>query len=95
MPADCTVCSTLPRLMCVLNFCPARQMALKKHEGKTIMYTAMGSEWRQFGHPRKRRPIQSVVLATGVAERILYDVKEFIANPGWYSDRGTVCLSAY
>ncbi|PNF40850.1 Mitochondrial chaperone BCS1 [Cryptotermes secundus] len=66
----------------------ARQMALRKHEGKTIMYTAMGSEWRQFGHPRKRRPIQSVVLDTGVAERILYDVKEFIANPGWYSDRG-------
>ncbi|XP_021929451.1 mitochondrial chaperone BCS1 isoform X2 [Zootermopsis nevadensis] len=66
----------------------ARQMALKKHEGKTIMYTAMGSEWRQFGHPRKRRPIQSVVLDTGVAERILCDVKEFLANPSWYSDRG-------
>lgn len=66
----------------------ARQMALKKHEGKTIMYTAMGSEWRQFGHPRKRRPIESVVLDTGVAERIVQDVKEFIANPGWYSDRG-------
>lgn len=79
--------------MCVLNFCSARQMALKKHEGKTIMYTAMGSEWRQFGHPRKRRPIESVVLDTGVAERILHDVKEFIANPGWYSDRGTLCFS--
>jgi len=68
-------------------------MALKKHEGKTIMYTAMGSEWRQFGHPRKRRPIESVVLDTGVAERILHDVKEFIANPGWYGDRGTLCFS--
>lgn len=84
-------CSTPRRPTCV-HFFPARQMALKKHEGKTIMYTAMGSEWRQFGHPRKRRPIQSVVLDTGVAERILCDVKEFIANPGWYSDRGTVCL---
>ena len=57
------------------------------------MYTAVGSEWRQFGHPRKRRPIESVVLDTGVAERILHDVKEFIANPGWYSDRGTLCFS--
>jgi hypothetical protein len=76
--------------MSVLNFCSARHMALKKHEGKTIMYTAVGSEWRQFGHPRKRRPIESVVLDTGVAERILCDVKEFIANPGWYSDRGTL-----
>ncbi|XP_012278887.1 mitochondrial chaperone BCS1 [Orussus abietinus] len=66
----------------------ARQMALKEHEGKTIMYTALGSEWRQFGHPRKRRPIDSVVLDTGIAERILNDCKEFINNPGWYSDRG-------
>jgi hypothetical protein len=82
-----SVCRTLFRLLYVA-FCPARQIALKKHEGKTIMYTAMGSEWRQFGHPRKRRPIQSVVLDTGIAERILCDVKEFLANPGWYSDRG-------
>ncbi|XP_067014487.1 mitochondrial chaperone BCS1 [Anabrus simplex] len=66
----------------------ARQMALKEHEGKTIMYTAMGPEWRQFGHPRKRRPITSVVLDVGVAERILGDIKEFITNPSWYSDRG-------
>ncbi|KAJ9582568.1 hypothetical protein L9F63_003126, partial [Diploptera punctata] len=66
----------------------ARQMALRKHEGKTIMYVAMGSEWRPFGHPRKPRPVQSVVLDTGVADRIINDVKEFISNPSWYSDRG-------
>ncbi|XP_017891949.1 mitochondrial chaperone BCS1 [Ceratina calcarata] len=66
----------------------ARQMALKEYEGKTIMYTAMGSEWRQFGHPRKRRPLESVVLDTGVADRILNDCREFITNPSWYSDRG-------
>ncbi|KAK2578582.1 hypothetical protein KPH14_012015 [Odynerus spinipes] len=66
----------------------ARQMALKEHEGKTIMYTAMGSEWRQFGHPRKRRPIESVVLDVRIADRILNDCKEFINTPSWYSDRG-------
>ncbi|KAK9731855.1 BCS1 N terminal [Popillia japonica] len=66
----------------------ARQMALKKHEGKTVMYSAMGSEWRPFGHPRKRRPISSVVLDQGVSERILSDCKEFISNPSWYMDRG-------
>lgn len=63
-------------------------MALKAHEGKTVMYTAMGSEWRPFGHPRKRRPLESVVLDTGIGERILSDCQEFIENPGWYSDRG-------
>ena len=66
----------------------ARQMALKKHEGKTIMYTAIGSEWRPFGHPRKRRPLGSVILDNGISERILYDCKEFISNPSWYMDRG-------
>lgn len=63
-------------------------MALKEHEGKTMMYTAMGSEWRPFGHPRKKRPVDSVVLDEGIAERILNDCREFIDNPGWYSDRG-------
>lgn len=67
----------------------ARQMALKEHEGKTIMYTAMGSEWRQFGHARKRRPLESVVLDNGVSKRILNDCREFINNPSWYSERGT------
>lgn len=59
-----------------------------QEEGKTVMYTAMGSEWRPFGHPRKRRPIRSVVLDEGVGERILADVREFIENPSWYSNRG-------
>ncbi|XP_055549176.1 mitochondrial chaperone BCS1 [Wyeomyia smithii] len=66
----------------------ARQLALKNTEGKTIMYTAMGSEWRPFGHPRKRRPLTSVVLDNGVSDRILNDCREFIRNPQWYADRG-------
>ncbi|KXJ70494.1 mitochondrial chaperone BCS1 [Aedes albopictus] len=66
----------------------ARQLALKNTEGKTIMYSAMGSEWRPFGHPRKRRPLKSVVLDDGVSDRILRDCREFIQNPQWYADRG-------
>ncbi|KAE8747280.1 hypothetical protein FOCC_FOCC005924 [Frankliniella occidentalis] len=66
----------------------ARKMALKKEEGKLVMYTAMGSEWRPFGHPRRRRPITSVVLDNGVADRIQSDVQEFISNPSWYTERG-------
>jgi hypothetical protein len=48
----------------------------------------MGSEWRPFGYPRRRRPLDSVVLDQGVGERILNDVQEFINNPQWYIDRG-------
>ncbi|XP_037822697.1 mitochondrial chaperone BCS1-like [Lucilia sericata] len=66
----------------------ARQLALEATEGKTIMYTAMGPEWRPFGHPRRRRPVSSVVLDKGVSEQIISDCKEFISNSQWYTDRG-------
>lgn len=52
------------------------------------MYTAMGAEWRMFGHPRKRRPISSVVLNEGLSDRILMDCRDFIMNSKWYGDRG-------
>lgn len=68
--------------------CLARQMALTQHEGKTIMYTALGAEWRPFGHPRRKRPISSVILDEGISDRILRDCEEFISNPKWYTDRG-------
>ncbi|XP_035629080.1 mitochondrial chaperone BCS1 isoform X2 [Oncorhynchus keta] len=66
----------------------ARELALKQEEGRTVMYTALGSEWRPFGFPRRRRPLSSVVLEEGLADRIVDDVKEFIGNPKWYTDRG-------
>uniref|UniRef100_A0A8C3Q303 BCS1 homolog, ubiquinol-cytochrome c reductase complex chaperone n=1 Tax=Chrysolophus pictus TaxID=9089 RepID=A0A8C3Q303_CHRPC len=66
----------------------ARELALQQQEGRTIMYTAIGTEWRQFGFPRRRRPLSSVVLEKGVSERLVEDVKEFIDNPKWYIERG-------
>lgn len=66
----------------------ARTAALEQMEGKTIMYTAVGADWRQFGHPRKRRPLESVILDQGVSENLLVDIREFIANPQWYTERG-------
>lgn len=66
----------------------ARRMALEKQEGKTVMYTAMGADWRPFGFPRRKRPLGSVILDDGISERILADVKEFIASTKWYIDRG-------
>ncbi len=40
----------------------AREMAIAKHHGKTVMYTILGTDWRPFGLPRSRRPLKSVVL---------------------------------
>lgn len=66
----------------------AQQLALEKTAGKTIMYTAMGSEWRVFGNPRKPRPLRSVVLDSGLTDAIVKDVEEFMSCPEWYVDRG-------
>ncbi|XP_022647237.1 mitochondrial chaperone BCS1-like [Varroa jacobsoni] len=66
----------------------ARAEALQKEIGKTLMYTPIGSEWRQFGHPRERRQLDSVILDKGIKERILNDVNEFISTPQWYMERG-------
>jgi chaperone BCS1 len=63
-------------------------MALRQHEGKTIMYTALGSDWRPLGHPHRKRPIASVILDAGISDRILRDCNEFISNPQWYTERG-------
>ncbi|XP_018017324.1 mitochondrial chaperone BCS1 isoform X1 [Hyalella azteca] len=73
----------------------ARELALVKTVGKTIMYTAMGSEWRVFGNPRNPRPLHSVVLDTGVAEHIVQDVREFMDNSKWYIDRGVPYRRGY
>jgi len=66
----------------------ARQIAMTSMSGKTIMYTVIGTDWRPFGHPRQRRPINSVVLDTGVSETLVDDVKEFVNSQDWYRDRG-------
>ncbi|ORX93261.1 hypothetical protein K493DRAFT_223675 [Basidiobolus meristosporus CBS 931.73] len=66
----------------------AQKSALSRQEGKTVIYTSWGPEWRPFGNPRKRRTLSSVVLDTGIKERIVKDVKEFINNGKWYNERG-------
>ncbi|KAG2199940.1 hypothetical protein INT47_009266 [Mucor saturninus] len=66
----------------------AQEMALKKQEGKTVLYTSYGPEWRPFGMPRKRRMLDSVILDSGITQRIVNDVKAFIGNGKWYNERG-------
>ncbi|PHZ13328.1 mitochondrial chaperone BCS1 [Rhizopus microsporus ATCC 52813] len=66
----------------------AQEMALKKQEGKTVIYTSYGPEWRPFGMPRRRRMLESVILDKGIKERIVNDVKAFINNGKWYNERG-------
>jgi chaperone BCS1 len=53
------------------------KLATVQEEGKTIIYTNWGTEWKPFGHARTRRPIESVILDKGVSEKILTDVLEW------------------
>ena len=56
----------------------AYELASAHEEGKTLIFTNWGSEWRQFGQPRRKRPIESVILDSSVAERLVADVTEWI-----------------
>jgi len=66
----------------------ARHVALSKQEGKTVVFTAAGAEWRQFGYPRRRRPLESVVLSSGLSKHLLDDVNNFVSSSEWYALRG-------
>ena len=69
-------------------FTEAHEHASKAHEGKTTIYNSWGTEWRPFGHPRRKRPLESVILDEGVKERIVDDVQDFLGTGQWYHDRG-------
>ncbi|QRG37932.1 mitochondrial chaperone BCS1 [Candidozyma auris] len=66
----------------------AKRLALKSQEGKTVLYTSWGPEWRPFGQPRKKRMLGSVILDEGVSELIVNDVKDFLDSGEWYHKRG-------
>jgi hypothetical protein len=66
----------------------ARQLAIDLQEGKTVVYTCWGLEWRPFGQPRRKRPLNSVILDVNVKERIVSDVKDFLSASNYYYERG-------
>ncbi|KAL8737906.1 MAG: hypothetical protein Q9181_001243 [Wetmoreana brouardii] len=69
-------------------FLEAHRLAQRSVEGKTIVYTARTSSWERFGEPRRKRPLESVILDEGVKERIVADLKDFLHSEKWYYDRG-------
>lgn len=69
-------------------FQEAHALAVRAQEGKTTIYTSWGAEWRPFGQPKRKRPLDSVVLAEGVKERVVDDVRTFLDARNWYLDRG-------
>ena len=66
----------------------AKTAALRKTENRTIIFTSSGIDWRPFGQPRKKRPMDSVVLDRGVGEGVVDDFRSFLSSQQWYVDRG-------
>lgn len=66
----------------------AKEAALAREEGMTVIYQSYGPEWRPFGPPKRIRPFDSVVLDGTASEQILQDVQEFLSSHSWYLDRG-------
>jgi chaperone BCS1 len=66
----------------------ARALAVQKSAGKTLLFNAWGTEWKQFGTGRNKRPLESVLLPPGLGERLHADVVEFTKSQQWYLERG-------
>ncbi|KAK5069721.1 Complex III assembly protein translocase and chaperone [Lithohypha guttulata] len=96
-PFETTTLTTLYRDRFVFEsiFREANQLAVEAVEGKTVIYTARGVTWEKFGHPRQKRPLDSVILEKGVKERIVADIQDFIASHKWYADRGVPYRRGY
>uniref|UniRef100_A0A8C9LHR8 Mitochondrial chaperone BCS1 n=1 Tax=Piliocolobus tephrosceles TaxID=591936 RepID=A0A8C9LHR8_9PRIM len=60
----------------------------KKEEGKTLLYKTFGHEWRPFGTPKNKRPINSVILPEKLDEYIINDIQTFLNSSTWYIDKG-------
>ncbi|KAK7054724.1 Complex III assembly protein translocase and chaperone [Paramarasmius palmivorus] len=61
---------------------------MRGQEGMLTVHTAWGIEWRPFGQPRRKRPLNSVVLEPGVGEKIEHDLQTFLNRRQWYAERG-------
>lgn len=73
----------------------ARNIAMLGREGKLVIHTPWGIEWKPFGSPRRKRPLKSVVLEDGISDTVEADVSAFLQRRQWYADRGRVAIFMY
>lgn len=66
----------------------AYALSSSQEENKTIIFTNWGSEWRQFGQPRRKRSLESVILDETIGAHLLADVHDWMASSQWYAERG-------
>ncbi|CAL8098889.1 unnamed protein product [Orchesella dallaii] len=60
----------------------------EEDEKKTIIYGVNQGCWNQIGHPKRRRPLSSVILSEDAKEKLMADTRDFKASEQWYVERG-------
>ncbi|KAI0990653.1 hypothetical protein GJ496_010647 [Pomphorhynchus laevis] len=76
--------NTFKELIDRLNF--NELLASQKHQ---YVYTPyLNNEWKQFGLPRAKRSLDSVILKNNLVDTILDDLKKFLESAQWYHDTG-------
>jgi chaperone BCS1 len=66
----------------------ARECWKREREEQVSVYASdTSNEWRLIT-TRPKRPLESIILDTGVKEAILEDALDFLDNKEWYSVRG-------
>nr|KAJ3407902.1 hypothetical protein HK105_003275 [Polyrhizophydium stewartii] len=60
---------------------------LAKDTSKTVLYVARGDWWSRQA-AKAIRPLHTLILDDGVAERVIADAREFLASEAWYYERG-------
>uniref|UniRef100_A0A914IFR5 Mitochondrial chaperone BCS1 n=1 Tax=Globodera rostochiensis TaxID=31243 RepID=A0A914IFR5_GLORO len=66
----------------------AAKDALSEVETGLAVYTPLGPAWHHFGKPRKKRPLETIVLDDGIREAVQADLESFFNSHKWYTDRG-------
>ena len=61
----------------------AKNEALSQEKTGTVVYKAVGPEWRRFGRICPKRPLASIVLDVGVSDRISSDLRKFLRKEKW------------
>lgn len=72
----------------------ARELTSMRNSDHTVIYQNAGGRWvRQ--EPRRRRPLNSVVLNDGIGDMLLEDAKLFLQSSRYYEDLGVPYRRGY
>ncbi|KAI1707143.1 ATPase family associated with various cellular activities (AAA) domain-containing protein [Ditylenchus destructor] len=59
------------------------------------LYRADYEYWSMIDKPRKKRTLDSVILADGVKERLTEDIQDFLDSESWYNEMGVPYRRGY